>query len=287
MFGYVIANQEEMKIREYKRYRSYYCGLCYTLGRRFGQAERLALTYDMTFLAIVLDALFEDPMRVEQHRCGPHPLKKQEMLLGATTDYAADMSILLTYYNLLDDVRDDQRPAGRVASAVLKKEADRLRAKYPRQARALEEDLKKLAECEAANEKDLDTVAGLTGDFLGEIFVYREDDTWAHEMKRMGFYLGKYVYLLDAYDDLDKDVKKKNYNPWIQFMGRKDFDALVENTLTMMISECAKSFERLPIVQDVDILRNIIYSGVWTRFEAARKRREEAAEKKNRKDSKR
>ena len=84
--------------------------------------------------------------------------------------------------------------------------------------------------------------------------------------------------MLDAFEDLEKDLKKGAYNPWQPSKDRKDFDALVENTLMMMISECAKSFERLPIVQDVDILRNIIYSGVWQKYEEVREKREKKSE---------
>ena len=134
-----------------------------------------------------------------------------------------------------------------------------------------------LAAAEDAGEYDLDRIAGFTGNLTAEVFVMQEDE-WVDELRDIGFYLGKFIYLLDAYDDLEKDLKKGEYNPWTPSMKRRDFEALVENTLMMMMSESAKAFEKLPIVQDVDILRNIIYSGVWLKFEAAKKKREEMEE---------
>ena len=84
---------------------------------------------------------------------------------------------------------------------------------------------------------------------------------------------------MDAYEDLEKDRKKKAYNPWTPYLGRLDFDALVENTLTLMISDAAREFERLPILTDVEILRNILYSGVWKRYQIVKTKRENAKEK--------
>ena len=139
--------------------------------------------------------------------------------------------------------------------------------------------MRSLAQTEERREYDLDKVAGVTGNMLAELLVF-EESVWSDEFRKLGFYLGKFIYLLDAFEDLEKDLKKGAYNPWQPSKDRKDFEALVENTLMMMISECAKSFERLPIVQDVDILRNIIYSGVWQKYEEVREKREKKGEEK-------
>ncbi|MGX8729257.1 MAG: DUF5685 family protein, partial [Lachnospiraceae bacterium] len=119
------------------------------------------------------------------------------------------------------------------------------------------------------------TVSGYTGKMLGEIFVMQEDE-WSDVLRCCGYYLGKFVYLMDAYEDLEKDQRKKEYNPWTPFFGRPDFDALVENTLTLMVSDAAREFERLPIIMDAEILRNILYAGVWKQFRTVKAKREEA-----------
>ncbi|MDO4804991.1 MAG: DUF5685 family protein [Lachnospiraceae bacterium] len=274
MFGYVTVNQKELKIKDYDRYRSFYCGLCRMLGKRHGIAGELALTYDMNFLAILLNGLYEKPLVGERHRCLTHPVRRHDMLLNEVVEYAADMGILLAYYKALDDVRDDGSLKARAFAAKVHRSADRVALNYPRQAEAIRTNVEALRNAEDAGEYDLDRIAGYTGMFTAEVFVMQEDE-WADELRTIGFYLGKFIYLLDAYDDLDKDVKKGEYNPWTPEMKRRDFEALVENTLMMMMSESAKAFEKLPVIQDVDILRNIIYSGVWMKFDLARKKREE------------
>ncbi len=277
MFGYVTVNEDELKIRDYKRYRSFYCGLCRSLQRRFSILGQAILPYDMVFVDILLNGLYEEPLLEEDRFCVVHPAKKQHMMTNAITDYAADMGILLVYYKALDDAMDESsRRRVSPKASLFKKPAARVKAAWPRQAEAVEKYVLSLRECESAGTDDLDRVAGLTGTAMGELFVMRED-MWSDFLRRMAFFLGKFVYLMDAYEDLEKDLKKGNYNPWKPYRSRKDYDAFAENTLTMMMAECAKEFEKLPIVQDIDILRNIIYSGVWNKYRELRARQERSA----------
>ena len=175
------------------------------------------------------------------------------------------MSVLLAYYKELDNVIDEKSLRGRAYTLITRRQAKKIAENYPRQAEAVREQLGELQIIEDSNTYDLDRSSGCFGKLLAELFVFRED-VWSEDLRRMGFFLGKFIYLLDAYDDLEKDLKKHNYNPWQPERERKDFDALVENTLTMMIAESARAFERLPILQDAEILRNILYAGVWARF---------------------
>ena len=89
---------------------------------------------------------------------------------------------------------------------------------------------------------------------------------------RRGFFLGKFIYLLDAYDDLEKDIKKKNYNPLKPLYGEKDYEERCRELLLMMMAECSSEFEKLPCIQDEEILRNILYAGVWTKYNKIQKR---------------
>ena len=125
-----------------------------------------------------------------------------------------------------------------------------------------------LARAEEQNETNIDLVSGLTGEMLGEIFAWKEDE-WYTELKNLGFYLGKFIYLMDAYEDVASDQKKKNYNPLISLKkeNEADFETLCRLMMNSMMSECARSFERLPILLHAEILRNILYSGVWLRYE--------------------
>jgi hypothetical protein len=226
----------------------------------------------MVFVDMLLNALYEKELHKEKRLCIVHPTKKQDILFNEITDYAADMGLMLAYYKLLDDAIDDKKPLHLNRAGFLKKNASKIRNRWPRQAEAAAAYIEKLGEAERMRTNDLDAVAGLTGTALGEIFVM-EEDLWSDILRRMGFFLGKFVYLMDAYEDLEKDREKQLYNPWEVFVSRKDFEAFAENTLVLMMTDCAKEFEKLPIVQDAEILRNIVYSGVWMRYRAMKEKK--------------
>ena len=113
---------------------------------------------------------------------------------------------------------------------------------------------------------------------MEEIFAYRQD-LWEPTLRRMGFFLGKFIYLMDAYDDVEEDIKKGNYNPFSRSYIMEGFDEQVRQMLIMMMAEVCREFEKLPIIKYTDILRNILYSGVWCRFEAVSGKRKKEREK--------
>ena len=125
---------------------------------------------------------------------------------------------------------------------------------------------------EQAGVTDIDQMSGCFGRLMEEILCWKKDQ-WETGLRRLGFYLGKYIYLLDAYDDVDEDVKKGRYNPFSESFRKKGFDAYVQGLLTMMITETCREFEKLPILKHEEILRNILYSGVWCRFAQVRQKR--------------
>lgn len=272
MFGYVTVNQDELKIKDYNFYHSCYCGLCRTLKKRHGLVAPLTLSYDMTFLVILLSALYEEPFKESKSRCIVHPTRRHKTRRNQWSDYAADMTILLAYHNLMDDWVDDKQVVKLATAKALEKAYRKIAVLYPRQTAAVEKYMADTNQCERENSKDIDKVAGLTGTVLGEFFV-KNEDIWAPTLRKVGFFLGKYIYLMDAYEDLDDDKKKKNYNVFASISSRCDYAAIVENMLVMMMSECSKEFEKLPILQYVDILRNILYSGVWVKYELLKKKK--------------
>lgn len=267
MFGYVTVNRSELKEEEAVRYRAYYCGLCRSLYQSFGRAGQVTLTYDMTFLVILLTSLYEKEPDLLRSRCIVHPAKKHEKLCSVFSDYAADMNIMLSYYNLLDDWRDDRRYLRKAAAMLLAGKVKKLSAKYPRQDAALQRYMRELLETEKNDENDLEKAAWLTGELLAEIFVYK-NDVWETSLRQMGMYLGKFIYLMDAFEDVDRDIGSGSYNPLRRIREREDFPELGREILMMQMAECCRAFERLPLELDVGILRNILYSGVWIRFAA-------------------
>ena len=197
-----------------------------------------------------------------------HPIKKRQARSNEIQQYAAQMNVLLAYYNLVDDWKDEKSYTKKTIASMFEKDYKRVAAQYPRQVKAVEDYIAKLFAYEESKETNIDLVAGLTGEMLGEIFAWKQDE-WYDELKTLGFYLGKFIYLMDAYEDLKKDEKNDSYNPlrYLEINDEQEFEVLCRLMMTSMLSECAKSFERLPILLHADILRNIIYSGIWSKYE--------------------
>lgn len=271
MFGYINANYRELTTEQREKYQSYYCGLCRELQRNCGKKGQMLLNYDMTFLVILLTGLYEPVNIKEEFTCALHPLKKKTSRTNEASEYAAKMNILLAYHNFKDDWQDERSLYKRCLMSLLEKDYQKVKEEYPRQAQAVERALERLAVAESGRETNLDAVSGITGEMLAEIFNWK-DDHWAEELRCMGFYMGKFIYLMDAYQDLKKDEKNGVYNPFIYVKEENrqgmELDTYVRLILNSMMTECAKSFERLPIVNQTDLLRNILYSGVWTKYEA-------------------
>ncbi|MCC8106930.1 MAG: DUF5685 family protein [Clostridiales bacterium] len=302
MFGYIYINEQELKLREYTTYRSFYCGLCQELHRRYGRRAQLVLNYDMTFLALLLTGLYEPETIFEEKRCLPHPVHAHAMAQNEAIGYAADMCVLLAYQKGLDDWEDERKVSGRTISALLKSGYERIRAEYPRQAKAVEENIRQLHEVEEAWKKaphgnqdgedmnaaskgdagyDIDYVAGLTGNFLAEMCVWKED-IWQDDLRQIGFYLGKFIYLLDAVEDIEKDRKHGNYNVleadtadiWEEPRREE-----IRRILNGMMAEASRAFERLPVIEYAPIIRNILYSGVWCRYSVMQEKADRKKEK--------
>ena len=265
MFGYVTVNPAELTQAQRDRYQGYYCGLCRTLAERHGAVGRVTLSYDMTFLMILLSSLYEPDETVTTGRCLPHPIRARERVRNELCDYCADMNIALAYHKCRDDWQDDRSLAGRLQARTLEKPYAKVSALYPDKCRAIEDCLHDIGALEHAPSGSPDAPANLTARMLGEIYAYR-DDYWSPTLRVVGESLGRFVYLMDAYDDLPADLRRKRFNPLAQYRDKDDYEAFCKESLTLLIAECTRAFEELPLVRDVELMRNILYSGVWTRY---------------------
>lgn len=287
MFGYININQKILTEENKDAYQAYYCGLCRRLKTNCGTKGQMLLNYDMTFLVVLLTGLYEFTNETSEITCALHPTKRRNVWMNEATDYAADMNLVLAYHNLIDDWKDDRAYSKKALAKMLDKDYEKVKGKYPRQVAALEEYMHRMEQVEKCGETNLDAVAGLTGEMVGEVFCWREDE-WAEELRTLGFYMGKFIYIMDAYEDYDTDIRKKKYNPlkYILKESEEDMDTFVRLVLTSMMSECAKSFERLPILQHADILRNILYSGIWSKYELIQLKKRKAEKKAKKKTHK-
>lgn len=327
MFGYIAANLNDLNDDERKRYRAAYCGLCYTLEERCGQTSRFALTYDLAFLSLLLNSLYEPAELVEEKRCILHPAKPHGSVRTRYTDYAADLSIALAYHKCLDDWRDDHNPLARGYAAMLATHYEAVRKRLPRQCAAIEKGLADITHIEAftsdapsddATSPELatstpdapspapgtptpapepgtprepapsatppstsasaapspDAAANRFGELLGELFVF-QDDIWADTLRQFGNQLGRFIYLMDAACDFDRDLRKGSYNPLVALGASQE---TINETLTLLAARATKAFEKLPLEQDLHLLRSVLYSGMWQNYRARLQRKEKAFE---------
>lgn len=280
MFGFVVADTKALNETQLRRYRGAYCGLCRTLNERHGMISRLTLNYDMTFLILLLNSMYEPEEDVApEGKCILHPIHGRAWWKSKYTDYAADMNVALAYYNSIDDWSDDKNILAYAEAKTLQPSLNLIHEQWPRQLSAIEkcmDDLKTI-ECERTEEPDL--AANCFGKMMGELFTCEEDPVWGIHFRSFGENLGRFIYMMDACVDYEKDKKHHSYNP-LSFLhpdGMEEEEKL--QLLKMLISECTFEFERLPLVQDVGILRSVLYSGVWTQY--AIKQRNERGELEN------
>ena len=182
----------------------------------------------------------------------------------------------LAYYKALDDVADEGKPGAVLLAKKLAPDVERIRMEYPRQCQAMEACIGRLSELERENCENPDMPAGCFGALMAEILVYQED-LWADTLRQMGMALGRYIYLADAAIDYKKDKKKGRYNPFLA-MGMEEDWARWEQYLVLAMGRCTDYYERLPLVQDKDILDNILYSGVWVEYRRRQKGQETVRE---------
>ena len=281
MFGYVIPNHTALSPEAQARYRTAYCGLCRRIDALHGLRGRFTLSYDLTFLDLLLCSLYEGESELSTgcSRCPVHPLHGVNWRSSGPTDYCADLSVALHYYNAEDKWKDDHNLLGLGYEKLLSGCRTDAEARWPRQCAAIRSCLARLAEYEAAGSEDLDAVSGCFGELMAELFDYKQDH-WSPELRSLGFHLGKFIYLMDAYDDLEKDSRREQFNALQQLADELPpaaYEQRCHELLTQQMGRCAQQFEMLPILKDTPegkLLYNTIYSGVWSKYALVRKHRE-------------
>ena len=266
LFGYITINSEALSDEEKARYRTYYCGLCRALNQKYGTLSRLTLSNDMTFLGLTLSSLYEPAALESAGVCPVHPLRRQGYLKSAALDYAADMNILLSWYVNQDHVLDDRSANAGLTLRRLRPHYERLSQQYPEKCAEIESCMERIHVLEAQSSVQLDSLCQLSGRILGEVFRWK-DDVWADALRCIGEGLGSFIYLVDAMDDFEQDKRRRRFNPLTELHGQPDYFDTMRQALTLSAAQAADAVESLPLEQDVALIRNVVYSGVWVRFE--------------------
>ena len=274
MFGYIRIAKPELKVKEYEMYKAIYCSLCKNLGHSYGFLSRLTLSYDFTFLALLNMSLSDECVGVERKRCAFNPLKKCNYCKG--TDFLempSAAAMIMLYYKIADNIADEKGFI-KLGYMILRPFFGSARKKAVRRFPMLESIVSEYINTQALLEKDdcrdMDKAADPTAKALGEIFTLCSDDgVQKRVLYRLGYCMGRYIYLLDAACDLKDDIKKGSYNVLkngSEGDTSKYIKDRVEPQLYFCINEACKAFELLDIKKFKTILGNIIYLGLEDTF---------------------
>jgi len=267
MFGYVNFCHENISPEDREVYKSYYCGLCKEIGKK-SQKFRLSLNNDLTFLSIILSAVVcEEPEISKDKRCVAHWFKKHdEAWVDKITEYTSDMNILLVYLKIVDDAADEGKLPSKMLKGILKSDAMSVCEKYPKLSKGIIENLKKLSLLEKNYSNSIDETADCFAKILELLFApdFILDRENREILKWMGYNIGRWIYIIDAYSDIEKDLKTNSYNPFNQSGIAKDevFKKQVYDSLTYTLNNIASAYDLLKIYRNDSLIKNILYSGL-------------------------
>lgn len=276
MFGFIQANINDLSEEDKQRYKAAYCGLCHALGEKYGLKGRMSLSYDLTFLLLLLTSLYEPDEISGESRCVVHPMKKHSFFTNKYTEYAADMTIALTYHKCLDDWEDDKKASAKKYASMLGKSYNDIKNKWRVQISVMENELNFIKMLEENDDLKPDLCANAFGRIMAAVFV-PEKDNWENYLSKIGYDIGRYIYLADAAVDLEKDKKNHSYNPLVNTIEKAED---MRPMLMSVLGGASEAFEKLPLERDTGLLKNILYSGLWIKFN------EGASERKGEKNGK-
>lgn len=288
MLGYVKIDKGELKVREYEVYTGYYCGVCKSIGRRYGQLPRMVLSYDAAFLAILLASLSDESDAPVQEHCIAHPvIKKKTVIRNRAIDYAGDVMLILAWYKLADDAADEGKVYAKPVMLMMKRIFRRLNSLYPELCSSIESHLSALSALEHEKCASIDMAAEAFSKIMEDIFTEGLRAVYGSEpqqqtspgndtrelLARAGYHLGKWVYMIDAVDDIEENIESGAYNPLLFRFGfdaanetADEFRARIEPDLRFnlyhylaMLSRCTDS---LDIRKNAGIVENVIYFGL-------------------------
>ncbi|KPU43602.1 hypothetical protein OXPF_30430 [Oxobacter pfennigii] len=278
MFGYIFPDKPELKVKEFELFRAYYCGLCKALGENCGLTARFVLNYDSAFLGMLLSSFNEASENIAFEKCIANPIKKKPVIKESSIlKYASDINIILAYYKLKDDYEDDRSPKALAMMGVLKSAFNKSIKRNMKKGSVIKNKLEELSKIEKAGCKSIDEAAEPFAKLTEEIFAYKpvcDTENKEQLLRWFGYNIGKWIYIIDAYDDLEKDIAAKSFNPILgQFCYNnekaEDFKNRIKDnvnfTLTYTLSEAGKAYELLELKKNASIIENIVFGGMYNK----------------------
>ena len=266
VFGYLQIQKSELLVREYEAYKSVYCGLCKQIGKDYSFLTRLSLSYDCTFYAMLLMSLSRSCNGFYDGRCRFNPLKKCKYAGCQDESYskAAAFSVISVYYKLQDDLRDSGF-LKRFAVRMIKPFFGHWRKKAQKYYPLLDEYVSQMMELQAQAEQEenasLDFAAHPTAQMMSNVLALEaNDELQKRVLREFGYHLGRWIYLIDAADDYEDDIKYNNFNP---FMGIKteNIREYMNEVLNQSLARAYDAYNLIEIKDFKGILDNMMLYG--------------------------
>lgn len=270
MYGYVVPFKEKLLLSDFVLYRSFYCGMCKSTGRQFGQFPRFTTNYDMTFFQVFLHDCLTHDVGIEPQGCVCNPFKKKPIAFGALVDKISAVNVILAYYKAEDGVRDKEGAKMRIVRSALKKPFKKAARICPEVAETVKKGYDRLFEMERSGTHGIDRVADCFASLLRDVADIILGESSDEYKRGVSYNIGKLVYLMDALDDIDEDSRKKRYNPLLvefgDYTSREKFIADHYEDLSFMLnSTCNRAIENFNSIkfsQSLSLMRNILYHGL-------------------------
>lgn len=268
MFGYIRACKPEMRIKEHELYKAVYCSLCKEMGKTYGVFSRFTLSYDFTFYALLNMALKTDVCDIERKACTCNPLKKCQYLSDRKDmQLPAAASMILCYYKLLDNLTDEKgfkKFKYSLTKPFVSKAYKKASKLYPELDVIAKDYINNQNSVEKDNCQNIDMAAEPTAKCLAEMFKMLSDDSLQKRcLDRVGYSVGRYIYILDAAVDLEEDIELGRYNPLKDLSEKGEYSKeFIAGQLNICVGEAAKAYELLDIKKFKNILDNLIYLGL-------------------------
>lgn len=283
MFGYILPLQGELKVKEYEYFRSYYCGLCNEIKREYGNIPRFCLNYDLTFIGFLLEGLYSSPLLLEQVRCIKHGGKK--LIISSSSNalsYCSNLSIFFFDFKLKDNIEDDQSIKSRLFKILLSPSSKKSLLSLNNISSKISKNLADLSLMEKEkNFTSLDEICQPFSDIMGSIlrdfpYEFEEDSIDLREnLYSLGYFIGKWIYLMDALDDLKEDLETNSFNPYNILFNKDcvDFDSLIKSCyeeIDFYISNCLVNCNeimcKIPFKKHYTIIENVLKLGMLSKY---------------------
>ena len=263
MFGYIAPLTCELKVREHEVYQGYYCGLCKTIRRNYSRTAALFLSNDCTFFYVLFASLADRPAACRKNHCLLHGRAHKSEIADNGADYAAALNVLLTAEKLRDDVRDEHSMRAQILLLLMRRGIRKAQKKYPDAAQAIAGMVEAIHTLEEQHSNSIDQTAHTFAVLLGKLFEHADTEHW-EALYDLGYNIGRFIYLLDAYDDVAQDVQKERYNVFYnRFLH--DAEAMKESAafnLKISLAQAREALLRLNPQKNRGILENIITLGL-------------------------